>query len=1548
VRHPLLLVLPALALAACVDPLEIDPGTRITCESDDDCPPGWSCRDIAGDERCVDPASAADVTPPALTGAEVPEVVRGDFQVTLTFDEPVAALAVTFAGEPVAVDAGEASFTLDLPVAGLERGAPHALSLESAADAVGNAIPEPVLLGEVVVDDVAPTIVTEARSYDGAFLKRGEAATVTLTFDEPVVDALDPSQGPRVVATVGDEELDLAVVRSGTTHAFSLAIDDARVDGAYTVALAAFADAAGNEAAAAALGGFTVDTIAPQLIEVGDPRCALDEFIDYRLGSGQPVTFDFCLDDPAVLASQIQILLGGEAGGTLTPLDGVPGGWSFSGDPPLGGQAAFAVELRAFDAAENVAPALVGFVNFDGAAPEVASMFWSPATAPANLQSVQISITASEPIASMTPVFDPARVASVVSLDGTTGVFEVPAPVQGLRVASIALVDLAQNPADLDDGDEYTSAVLNVDELPPVIEDFELLCGEPLAPCERVSHNEGFQDFVVQFRLTENDAIAPEVRVGDELIPFDTCAPSATPGLTDCPFRVEDLGQVGTQIVFVEVLAFDQVGNFEVDARTILFDFDGPALVGQPSYVIRSPNALIGQTTVAKEGAEIEVATLVTEPLSSVRARIPEGAGAFLDACQDSQDLLVRCGTRAAGRLFFPNTIPLNGTSAVELELIDSVGNASTVTAGAFPYDLEAPPNPIAAALTYTRAPWGRLDGKIAEFSVSGERDQVFPTDPELRLFLFDKLDDGALIGADDRALQNIQIDLGLIDRPEVFAKAVDAAGNESSVGLLTNATWYATLIGKVAGSSVPNPHQVFAVPHADDATELDVFATGATELSLPNANDDVSYKPRWRFLASDAPPVRRDPAVAWDAGRRRAVVFGGSTAASSSLLADTWEWDGRSFEQSTAIGPPERSQHAMAYDARAAKVVLFGGQGLSGALADTWRYDGVRWTAPRTFGVIDARRSHGMAYDRTAGVMVVHGGRDGSDLRADTCELVDDLWDCAVRPGSPAAGEVEYMASAPDGDGVILVEHTGLRRTLRYRDGAWSPVAGSPAADLGAGHLVEDPFTRSLILFETAGPRRIFRLADVGGNWEQLFATVPTGVFGVAGASGGDDVLLLGETFGDSGVGTWTGTQLLPLSFARPFPRSDAAFAQAQDIDELLIFGGDGGALLLQDTWVLERAGFRQLTSIPPGLTPRRHAALARLDDGTHVLFGGEHLLNQGGGPVEEQGPEPVDDTWVLSNENWAERLLPLSPPPRFDHAMASFDGTSVVLYGGDGNPAGPFGGSTFFDDTWIFDGAAWSVRLLFGPGNRTASSMAPGADGAFMFGGIVEAGPIGDDDGLWTFDGAGWTSVGSRASARSGHALVHDGAELLVVGGAVNIPEQLASADNPVPDNSFFDVAGAPLSRTGAAVGMVNGELHLFGGKIGTSITDDLFVLEGMDGGVPVIQYVIDVGQARLDVGFVVDRGDLSVTIGGVSGLQAGARLEVWNHQLLAWEQLASNSSGLAGAATEVTAPLGREHLTADRVHVRVRPLTRVPRGVPNTAHAHRLELALELRSQ
>jgi hypothetical protein len=129
--------------------------------------------------------------------------------------------------------------------------------------------------------------------------------------------------------------------------------------------------------------------------------------------------------------------------------------------------------------------------------------------------------------------------------------------------------------------------------------------------------------------------------------------------------------------------------------------------------------------------------------------------------------------------------------------------------------------------------------------------------------------------------------------------------------------------------------------------------------------------------LPAHIPSGRFNHAMTYDLGSGCALVHGGRSVGSS-LLGDTWGWNGIDWILLAANGPSARYHHAMCFDLQRTRTVLFGGRDTMD-LADTWEWDGAQWLQPTTGGPTP-RNGHALVYDLARAVTVLHGGSQGGD----------------------------------------------------------------------------------------------------------------------------------------------------------------------------------------------------------------------------------------------------------------------------------------------------------------------------------------------------------------------------------------------------------------------------------------------------------------------------------------------------------------------------------------------------------------------------------------
>ncbi len=130
-----------------------------------------------------------------------------------------------------------------------------------------------------------------------------------------------------------------------------------------------------------------------------------------------------------------------------------------------------------------------------------------------------------------------------------------------------------------------------------------------------------------------------------------------------------------------------------------------------------------------------------------------------------------------------------------------------------------------------------------------------------------------------------------------------------------------------------------------------------------------------WSATTGVLPAWRLQPAIAFDAARDEVVLFGGAFAVP---YDDTWRWNGFAWTvASPAVSPSARTGAAMAFDRQRNVVVLFGGRQPSGGviLADTWEWNGSTWQ--QRFPVVSppSREVALMAFDPVGGGVLLHSG---------------------------------------------------------------------------------------------------------------------------------------------------------------------------------------------------------------------------------------------------------------------------------------------------------------------------------------------------------------------------------------------------------------------------------------------------------------------------------------------------------------------------------------------------------------------------------------------
>ncbi len=448
------------------------------------------------------------------------------------------------------------------------------------------------------------------------------------------------------------------------------------------------------------------------------------------------------------------------------------------------------------------------------------------------------------------------------------------------------------------------------------------------------------------------------------------------------------------------------------------------------------------------------------------------------------------------------------------------------------------------------------------------------------------------------------------------------------------------------------------------------------------------------------------------------------------------------------------------------------------------------------------------------------------------------------------ATGGRSGHAAAPLGNGIMLAggansNEVVLSDAWEMTGGAWSPLAGS----------------------STQLPPLYGHAMSGGSNGRVV-------VFG--GSSAVRTPVVSADTW------VWTGNNWTligpPLGLA---PRWFSAMAFDSPRNEIVMFGGADGALVMGDTWILDMAPqppvWRQHFGAAP---PARYGHAMAYDAARQriVLTAGASAFSSGGSMIEDHwewngtawssvqrtnpakawrpamaydaarqrivltggfdrphqsGGSPIASTFVWDGTTWSTNRNWDFPDPRGGSAVA-FNATrqAMVLQGG----APRLDGRNARTDTWQFDGTGWTqLTGNIHPLERQGHAMCfdPVRRHTVMFGGD---GPLGELQDTWTWDGQSWLShsppVSPVARWRSAMAFDETRGVAVLFGG---LSGSTYLSDLWMWSGGAWQQASPPMPRPSLRAGhamafdSVRQEVVLFGGEYGTTQRQDTWVWNG-----------------------------------------------------------------------------------------------------------------------
>ena len=385
-------------------------------------------------------------------------------------------------------------------------------------------------------------------------------------------------------------------------------------------------------------------------------------------------------------------------------------------------------------------------------------------------------------------------------------------------------------------------------------------------------------------------------------------------------------------------------------------------------------------------------------------------------------------------------------------------------------------------------------------------------------------------------------------------------------------------------------------------------------------------------------PKARAAHGLAYDADRKRLVLFGGSTGFLK-YDGDTWEWNGESWEAVTPDDPEGDGQplpsygHSMTWDNSGKQILLFGlydktltcTDGDSILCPDLWGWNGVSW---QRLDVVDPEQDGSP------------GGRTGSKLVHDSLRGRTFLWG-GVEYGGCGEGTGDYCGILWEWDGT-----SWLRRTPADAAGDGSPPAVSwPAA-----------------AYDSVRGRLVLVGGDAGQYFNDTWEWDPGGLalpghqfsarFGAAEAENAG-VLGIAALFDVGGIG-YDEEAVVPGVVLRLWDRGhfvDAAVSEASEPDEFLwrttdplVIGRDYERAVTGDDETIHLA----VTPLAPNEVPYAQVRTAYA----------EITMEYRSGSVFGWGFDTPGST-----EGWTATELPGVPEPQAGVWEIQVDGESIEL---------------------------------------------------------------------------------------------------------------------------------------------------------------------------------------------------------------------------------------------------------------------------------------------
>ena len=266
---------------------------------------------------------------------------------------------------------------------------------------------------------------------------------------------------------------------------------------------------------------------------------------------------------------------------------------------------------------------------------------------------------------------------------------------------------------------------------------------------------------------------------------------------------------------------------------------------------------------------------------------------------------------------------------------------------------------------------------------------------------------------------------------------------------------------------------------------------------------------------------------------------------------------------------------------------------------------------------------------------------------------------------------------------------------------------------------------------------RRVKLFSDVwsfdGSTWSVIASSGDTLVGSRIGIDGQKRILAFGG-FGDSAGGdvrVLENDRWRRLGAHPSIVSGEGGFVFDEARNRFVAFGGQGAQRMNGDVWEFDGTRWSKHVATAP---PARHSHAMVYDPHRRkvIMFGGMGVR------VGEQSAPLFDDTWEFDGTAWTQ-VRGTGPSPRLGAGVAYDSKRSRVILFGGGNH------ERVFNDLWTWDGASWTKLAEGGPEPRVMGYIAydKRRDRIVLFGGRRKTSVNSDLDDTWEWDGVRWRQV-------------------------------------------------------------------------------------------------------------------------------------------------------------------------------------------------------------